>query len=759
MKKDTICETFTAALVIEPLTKYYEYVVTVDCKSLYPTTMIQYNIGLDTLCYWPDFMIYSNGEYISPFDKTKCRIDDVPIKLNDSLIRIVCFYILPHIRQSKIAKLQVYLTKLRDETRSKKAANQVEEYILEALQLAIKLQMNGIYGVTSTDSYCSFNIILAATITAKGRNTLFSLYLYCELYFSRYNQCDQVKVIYGDTDSVFVSFCHFTSYSLEFFDYIRNEYTRVESLKLIYQNSFQNTKSYKEICNQRFNIDTYIALLDEKHPNYDSVYKFFLKKLGNIHRVKHLKTFLKNLKTIEYEPLFEKLGKINHEQMFKEYLSRFVWPFDRQIYMFIQQSMLYHYSFLPRNRILYKNHKWSELSFVPNGKTECPKCSSMNMVNFYNENVKIPNEHNEHCLRNHDYCFESSSNIRLISFEITFVNLERQLEPFIILAKKNYIGQQLTEHGSKIHSKGGSLFSAKQPLPAKNFLCSFWNVLLKPSQNLTNEQKKLLDDAFDAFSKWSDSDFIINQKLGKEPSDYDPNLSYIKQIKKINQLGLGSFTQGSRFNFYYTSHIFKDPYMANKCDHTQPGIAKFLKKNAQCTKLLVELFEHVKQSPTEHDMSEYLSTISNLKDRNIIEHNKGMLIERTKNHFFKYGLNTIKVDREQHLRNAVGTQITGLLNALDPNILSDLFSYFNNLWNSYFHVDFCEKKSKLNQEILFDVIRAHNFKSMHNHKRIFKCIEQDDNESNNNLKTGTNFSAKKSKTQDRIVKKMKMLKK
>ncbi len=48
MKKETICESFMAALVIEPKPKYYECVVTVDCKSLYPTTMIQNNIRPDT---------------------------------------------------------------------------------------------------------------------------------------------------------------------------------------------------------------------------------------------------------------------------------------------------------------------------------------------------------------------------------------------------------------------------------------------------------------------------------------------------------------------------------------------------------------------------------------------------------------------------------------------------------------------------------------------------------------------------------------
>jgi hypothetical protein len=100
------------------------------------------------------------------------------------------------------------------------------------------------------------------------------------------------------------------------------------------------------------------------------------------------------------------------------------------------------------------------------------------------------------------------------------------------------------------------------------------------------------------------------------------------------------------------------------------------------------------------------------------------LTARTAKQMFKFGINLIMVDREQHLNKAVGTQITSLLEVLDENLFVDLFNYFDNLWKTHFSVNFSNNK-KNNQPKLFDFIRTHNYQSMMQHKRTINMTVSD----------------------------------
>ncbi len=68
--------------------------------------------------------------------------------------------------------------------------------------------------------FCAVKIYIASTFSIKDRNTLFSIYMYIEEYFSYLNQVESVEVVYVDRDSVFVVYSEFWLFSYEYYSYL-----------------------------------------------------------------------------------------------------------------------------------------------------------------------------------------------------------------------------------------------------------------------------------------------------------------------------------------------------------------------------------------------------------------------------------------------------------------------------------------------------------------------------------------------------------
>ena len=76
----------------------------------------------------------------------------------------------------------------------------------DARQLAIKMWMNAIYGITGSDAGAFGMKELAKTITAEGRAMILKIDIETEEYFNKKNGFYfDAEVIYGDTDSIFVA--------------------------------------------------------------------------------------------------------------------------------------------------------------------------------------------------------------------------------------------------------------------------------------------------------------------------------------------------------------------------------------------------------------------------------------------------------------------------------------------------------------------------------------------------------------------------
>ena len=146
----------------------YSRVIVLDFKSMYPSMIIKYNICFTTLD--------PNGTTISP---TGVRFLD--IKQKEGLV--------PRILRE--------LMNERDKIKAllKKSSGSEYDYY-DGVQNALKILMNTFYGVLASSFYRFTNLEIGGSITAYARKTIMSLI--------ETLKHDGFRVIYGDTDSVFI---------------------------------------------------------------------------------------------------------------------------------------------------------------------------------------------------------------------------------------------------------------------------------------------------------------------------------------------------------------------------------------------------------------------------------------------------------------------------------------------------------------------------------------------------------------------------
>jgi DNA polymerase I len=146
----------------------YDMVIVLDFKSMYPSIIMKYNICFTTLS--------DKGSITSP---TGSKFLD------------------PSIKKGVIPELLRTLMERRDSVKKqmKNATGEEKEY-LDGVQNALKILMNTFYGVLASAFYRFTNPDLGSSVTSFARNTIMGLI--SDL------KSKNLKVIYGDTDSVFI---------------------------------------------------------------------------------------------------------------------------------------------------------------------------------------------------------------------------------------------------------------------------------------------------------------------------------------------------------------------------------------------------------------------------------------------------------------------------------------------------------------------------------------------------------------------------
>ncbi|AGB05131.1 DNA polymerase elongation subunit (family B) [Aciduliprofundum sp. MAR08-339] len=146
----------------------YHWVCVLDFKSMYPSIIIKYNICFTTLS--------REGEIVSP---TGVR------------------FLSKERREGLIPKILKELMDKRDTLKRmmREAKNDEERRYYDGLQKAVKILMNTFYGVLASSFYRFTNPDIGASITAFARETIKRIIGELEN--------EGIRVVYGDTDSVF----------------------------------------------------------------------------------------------------------------------------------------------------------------------------------------------------------------------------------------------------------------------------------------------------------------------------------------------------------------------------------------------------------------------------------------------------------------------------------------------------------------------------------------------------------------------------
>ncbi|MFP3299556.1 MAG: DNA polymerase domain-containing protein [Thermoplasmatales archaeon] len=147
----------------------YDMVAVLDFKSMYPSLMIKHNICFTTLS--------PNGTIVAP-----------------NGVR----FLAPEVKKGLVPEKLQELMKTRDMYKSmmKNEKNEDRKRYLNSMQNSVKILMNSFYGVFASNFYRFTDQNIGAAITAFARETIKGII--------RDLESRGIKVVYGDTDSIFI---------------------------------------------------------------------------------------------------------------------------------------------------------------------------------------------------------------------------------------------------------------------------------------------------------------------------------------------------------------------------------------------------------------------------------------------------------------------------------------------------------------------------------------------------------------------------
>ncbi|RIB35298.1 MAG: hypothetical protein BXU00_02090 [Candidatus Nanoclepta minutus] len=177
--RERLRKSYIGALVLEPEPGLYKNIAVFDFRSLYPSIIMAYNISPDTIrCEHED-----------------CKKEQITIETSDGKVPIwFCKKekgFIPTILN------QIFEERVKIKKKLKELDKNSEEYrIMDARQYALKILLNSTYGYLGFAVSRWYCLDCAAAVTAYGRTFIKKV---IDLLRDK-----GYKVIYGDTDSVFV---------------------------------------------------------------------------------------------------------------------------------------------------------------------------------------------------------------------------------------------------------------------------------------------------------------------------------------------------------------------------------------------------------------------------------------------------------------------------------------------------------------------------------------------------------------------------
>ncbi len=206
--------TYEGAIVLPPKIGMYldQPIPVLDFNSLYPSNMIAFNLSPDTLVYVKRYtsegkLLSMNGIDGKPFKDAGYQIDEIRFdeKIGEATVRTVCGFAQPVSGNPETVGILPLtldiLLKKRKETRKlmETIDDDSQKSVLNGLQLAYKVVANSVYGQCGSKTSPIRKLEVAACTTAAGRDRIQFARGIVETEFGG-------KVIYGDTDSIFIRF-------------------------------------------------------------------------------------------------------------------------------------------------------------------------------------------------------------------------------------------------------------------------------------------------------------------------------------------------------------------------------------------------------------------------------------------------------------------------------------------------------------------------------------------------------------------------
>ena len=224
---------YEGAIVLDPDPGIYleDPVGVVDYASLYPSSIIEKNISHDTLIEDPKYLGYLNEDDYESITYENFIYEEAEGKITISKKRseeqpyITCNYlkkkegapmgIIPTVVQKLLDQRKATKKRLKNET------NEFKKKVLDGLQLSYKLVANSVYGQTGARTSPIYKNKLAASTTAIGRARIYDAKWGVQgdeatgtggwwddddpkFGGKQLGVVEAPKVIYGDTDSVFI---------------------------------------------------------------------------------------------------------------------------------------------------------------------------------------------------------------------------------------------------------------------------------------------------------------------------------------------------------------------------------------------------------------------------------------------------------------------------------------------------------------------------------------------------------------------------
>jgi DNA polymerase elongation subunit (family B) len=230
-KQGSAEDSYEGAIVLNPDPGFYSVspIGVCDFASLYPSTIVSENISHDSLLWVKDFNydgtlishnwgseVYDNceGYAFTDIEFDIWRPDPKDTRKHPNKVkcgRRICRYAQPlDGTKSTLPQITTWLLQAREAKKKEmKGEKDPERYaLLDAEQLAYKLTGNSLYGQLGSGTFKIRLQALAASVTAYGRKQILFAKDAIEKFYGpesgRKDCC--AKVMYGDTDSLFVEF-------------------------------------------------------------------------------------------------------------------------------------------------------------------------------------------------------------------------------------------------------------------------------------------------------------------------------------------------------------------------------------------------------------------------------------------------------------------------------------------------------------------------------------------------------------------------